>query len=136
MKNKSVLKNINKWKAKAQELNSEVNQEISNNKSPAGSNKPFREEKVQILNKIVKPYGSVDEEPEEDEDTKCTESDTPIKTLDDIIKELKQQYEQPTGKICRLCKRDLSTPEKLQLHFNLSKIHEVSYKKIISLLLF
>lgn len=132
MKNKTVLKDISKWHAKAQELN----QTLYETPTPKVSrgNKSFKEEKVQMLNKVVKPFGSTDDdnitnEAKDNSATTATILPDPsptIKTMEDVILELKQKYELPNTRICRLCKRDLGTPEKLKIHFNLSKLHEVS----------
>merc|ERR1711879_550772 len=113
----SVLKNITKWNAKAQELNININPNRSEPKTEKTEKieKTEKTEKIEILNKPVPALGEKQAEPE-----------VPS-YKDEITASLKAKYEAGKGSICMLCKRQLGTNEKLLVHYQLSELHAKNF---------
>jgi len=107
-----VQKDINKWNAKTQELRTLNSQRGHGNKKISVQQQPPKEEKIEIFNKTVQPTSQED-----------TTSLPPLLSEEELLEQLKQKYEPGTGAICMLCRRNLSTNEKLLLHYQLSKLH-------------
>jgi len=134
VKDLRVMKDINKWNAKAQELNSSPDSQIQiqpEKSKPDYHSGEVNQEKIQILNKPVNSTGNADSEVHNQyvQHTNITDDHSKqpdnVPSKEEIRRQLSAQYEQPTGIICLLCKRKLGTTEKLKLHFQLSKLHAV-----------